>query len=79
MGRSFFNQQVELLRELKPEKVSWRIAVMFDGDEPGRAGACAVGAALLDGGFTVEIIQVPDGFKPHRASEADLSPLLGIL
>ena len=79
MGRSISEQQIELLRELKPEKGSWRIVVMFDGDEPGRAGARAVGAALLDGGFTVEILQVPDGFKPHRATEADLAPLLGSL
>ena len=69
MGRSISPQQVGLIASLHFKS----IAVMSDGDEPGRAGALSVCAALHATDAWVRNVQVPEGFKPHRAREGEIS------
>ena len=71
MGRSISKYQIERLHDAGASQVS----VMFDGDEPGRAGATSVGLELARAGIWIQIIDLPDGDKPHRCSAEQLHAL----
>ncbi len=75
MGRSLSSAQLQLLVD-RGAKV---VIVLFDGDEPGRQGAIATGADLLQHGITVRVPTVPDGFKPHRTTAEELQTYLTFL
>jgi DNA primase len=71
MGRTVSETQVELLKATGIETV----LIVFDGDEPGQAGARDT-AALLSPHFWVRVVNLPDGKKPHRLPWEDLRPIL---
>lgn len=71
MGRSISPEQIALLRETGIT----RILVVFDGDEPGRAGARAVSAELAPH-FWTRIVDLPEGVKPHHLAWDAFRPFL---
>jgi DNA primase len=70
MGHLVSERQCELLASRKVEKV----IVLFDGDEAGELGITE-SVPLLSRWFYVRAPQVPNAFKPHKASEAELEKL----
>lgn len=64
MGLSISMQQIERLKE----RGITRVAILFDGDDPGRKGAEQVAIALARAGIWTKIGDVPDGHKPHQMS-----------
>ena len=73
MGHSVSERQCELLASRGVEKV----IVLFDGDEAGELGI-ADSVPLLSRRFYVHAPPVPNGFKPHKASEAELEKLTAL-
>lgn len=71
MGRTISPAQIELLRDAGIS----RIAIVFDGDEPGTAGAREITTQLAPLCWT-RIIDLPDGVKPHRLNWDEFRPLL---
>lgn len=66
-GRSISPQQVAAIAALEPK----RIFVVFDGDDPGRAGAVDVAGPLAAITWT-RIVDLPNGQKPHRLTPDEL-------
>ena len=71
MGRTLSEEQISLLRDAGITKV----IVVFDGDDPGKAGARDAAAALAQH-FWTRIVLLPDGKKPHHLSWDELRPWL---
>lgn len=67
MGRTVLPPQIELLRETGIDTV----IVVFDGDEPGRAGGRET-AAQLAPHVWVRVVDLPLGQKPHQLAWEDL-------
>ncbi len=72
MGRSLSEAQVELLQD----GTVTRVALLFDGDDPGRKAIITAGRQLLEAGMDVVAPVVPEDFKPHRSSAEDIRALL---
>jgi len=72
MGRSVSNAQIGLLKSGGVRSV----VLLFDGDDPGRAAITAVGRGLLGHGVAVTAPVVAEDFKPHRASDDELTAIL---
>jgi DNA primase len=64
MGRSISSQQVDKLVDHGVK----RVAILFDGDDPGRQGAKQVAGAIASAGMWAKIGNIPDGRKPHQMS-----------
>lgn len=71
LGRSISPEQITLLREAGIT----RVLIVFDGDEPGRAGARSVAAELAPHLWT-RVVDLPEGVKPHHLSWDALRPFL---
>lgn len=71
MGHSVSEQQCELLASLGVDEV----IVIFDGDEAGAQGL-RESLPLLAQYFYVHAPAVPDGFKPHKASDEEIKDLI---
>ena len=71
MGRSISTEQIDLLRMHGIDHV----LLLFDGDDAGRSGTEAALPSLAQH-FYVRAPEVPDRFKPHKASEEELIELL---
>jgi len=68
-GRDLSAQQLELLHGYK------RFIVVFDGDEPGAAGASGVAGQLATIGW-VRTVVLPSDCKPHHLAWDELRPFL---
>jgi DNA primase len=71
MGRTISETQIAMLRATGIAKV----VIVFDGDDPGRAGGREAAAALAPS-FWTRVVDLPLGIKPHHLSWDDLRPLL---
>jgi DNA primase len=74
MGGSISEEQVALLREHCPNL--WFVAVMLDGDVPGREEANVVVSRLARHWWS-RIVHLPDGAQPDTIDRAELDNLLG--
>lgn len=70
-GRDIAAAQIELLRDRNYK----RFIVVFDGDEPGKAGAATVAGQLAELGW-VRTVTLPNQCKPHHLSWDELRPYL---
>lgn len=70
-GRAISPEQCAAIAALAPK----RILVVFDGDEPGYNGARDVAGQLAAVTWT-QVVDLPDGTKPHHYSEDRLLELL---
>lgn len=71
MGRTLSEAQIELLKATGIDTVM----IVFDGDDPGRAGGRDT-ATLLSPHFWVRVVDLPNGQKPHHLPWEDLRPIL---
>ena len=52
------------------------IFIMFDGDDAGRGAAAQLKPLLIDEGFIVEIVDLPDGTDPGDLDEEDVRSMM---
>ena len=72
MGRTLSKAQIAILKEGGVKKV----ALLFDGDDPGRQATITVGRDLLKAGLKVSAPVVLESFKPHRLSPKKLKRII---
>lgn len=64
--------------KLLPYKVMGveKIFILYDGDDAGRAAATKIKPFIEEAGFTVEVVNLPDGQDPGELSQEDVDSLI---